>query len=142
MAGTGSQCARLFLVALVDAVGIGTALVLVGVPLALPLALLTFLAAFVPIVGATVAGAAAVLIAFVSNGVADALLVLVAVVVVQQVEGNLLQPLIMGRTLRLHPVVVLITVTAGILLGGIAGALVAVPVTAVGHRVVTTLRAA
>lgn len=129
------------LVALIDGLGIGAALLLIGVPLAMPLALLTFLAAFVPIVGATVAGAVAVLVAFVSNGLTAALLVLLAVIVVQQVEGNLLQPLIMGRALRLHPGVVILTVTAGTLLGGIAGAVIAVPVTAVGFRFVTTMHA-
>lgn len=122
-------------VAAIDAVGIGLALVLLDVPLALPLAFLTFLAAFIPIVGAIVAGAAAVLVALVSNGLTDALLVLAAVVVVQQVESNLLQPLVMGRALRLHPAVVLVAVTVGTLLGGIAGAVVAVPVTAVTYRV-------
>jgi putative heme transporter len=128
-------------IALVDAVGIGLAVLLLGVPLALPLALLTFIAAFIPIVGATVAGSVAVLVAFVSNGVTDALLVLLAVVLVQQAEGNLLQPLIMGRALRMHPAVVLVTVTAGTLLAGIAGAVVAVPITAVTYRFVMTLRA-
>ncbi|GLZ08501.1 hypothetical protein Acsp03_59670 [Actinomadura sp. NBRC 104412] len=128
------------LIALVDAVGIGVALVLIGVPLALPLALLTFIAAFVPIIGATVAGAAAVLVAFVTNGPGDALLVLAAVIVVQQAEGNLLQPLIQGRALSLHPAVVLVAVTAGTLLGGIAGAAVAVPLVAVANRVTTVLR--
>ncbi|MEW2353829.1 AI-2E family transporter [Spirillospora sp. NPDC029432] len=127
------------LVAAVDAAGIGVALLVIGVPLALPLALLTFVAAFVPIVGATVAGAAAVLIAFVSNGLTDALLVLAAVILVQQAEGNLLQPLIMGRALNLHPAVILVAVTAGTLLAGIAGAIVAVPITAVGYRVAMVL---
>lgn len=122
-------------VAGIDAIGIGLALVLLDVPLALPLAFLTFLAAFIPIVGAIVAGAAAVLVALVSNGLTDALLVLGAVIVVQQVESNLLQPLVMGRALRLHPAVVLVAVTIGTLLGGIAGAVVAVPVTAVTYRV-------
>ncbi|MFI0349387.1 AI-2E family transporter [Actinomadura sp. 9N407] len=128
------------LVASVDAIGIGVALLVIGVPLALPLALLTFIAAFIPIVGATVAGAAAVLIAFVSNGLTDALLVLGAVILVQQAEGNLLQPLIMGRALHLHPAVILIAVTAGTLLAGIAGAIVAVPVTAVCYRVARVLQ--
>lgn len=90
--------------------------------------------------GATVAGAAAVLVALVTNGVTDALLVLVAVVVVQQVEGNLLQPFIMGRGLRLHPLVILVAVSAATLLGGIPGAVVAVPVVAVCYRVASSLR--
>ncbi|NES12806.1 MULTISPECIES: AI-2E family transporter [Micromonospora] len=121
-------------VAAVDAIGIGVALLIIGVPLALPLALLTFLGGFVPIVGATVAGVAAALVALVANGPTDALLVIAAVIVVQQLEGNLLEPLIVGRALRLHPVPVLLAVTAGTLLGGIAGAVVAVPILAVLHR--------
>lgn len=122
-------------VAAIDAVGIGIGLVVIGVPLALPLALLTFVAAFVPILGATVAGTVAVLVALAANGPVDALLVLLVVVAVQQIEGNLLEPLIMGRALRLHPAVVLVAVTAGALTFGVAGALVAVPVTAVAYRV-------
>ncbi|MGC1211810.1 MAG: AI-2E family transporter [Micromonospora sp.] len=121
-------------VAAVDAIGIGVALLIIGVPLAFPLALLTFLGGFVPIVGATVAGAAAALVALVANGPTDALLVIAAVVGVQQLEGNLLEPLIVGRALRLHPAPVLLAVTAGTLLGGIAGAVVAVPILAVLHR--------
>ncbi len=129
-------------IAAVDATGIGIGLVIIGVPLAAPLALLTFIAAFVPIVGAAVAGAAAVIIAFVSNGITDALLVIAVVIGVQQAEGNLLQPLIMGRALRLHPAVILVAVTAGTLLAGIAGAVVAVPLTAVVYRIYLTLRVA
>jgi predicted PurR-regulated permease PerM len=127
------------LIALVDALGIGLALVLIGVPFALPLTLLTFIAAFVPFAGAIVAGAAAVLIAFVSGGLTDALLVLAAVIAVQQAESHLLQPLIMGRTLNLHPVVVVVSVTAGTLLAGVAGAVIAVPVVAVVYRVASVL---
>ncbi|MDG4826944.1 AI-2E family transporter [Asanoa sp. WMMD1127] len=126
-------------VAAVDAIGIGAALFIIGVPLALPLTVLTFLAAFVPILGATVAGIAAVLVALAANGPVDALLVLAAVVVVQQIEGNLLEPLIMGRALRLHPAVVLVAVTAGALTGGVAGAIVAVPLTAVAYQVVRSV---
>jgi predicted PurR-regulated permease PerM len=127
------------MVAAIDATGIGLALVVIGVPLVLPLTLLTFVSAFVPLIGATVAGAAAVLVALAAGGPVDALLVLAAVIAVQQAEGNLLEPLIMSRALRLHPVVVLVAVTAGGLLGGVAGALVAVPVTAVLYRIVRTL---
>jgi putative heme transporter len=121
-------------VAAVDAIGIGIALLVIGVPLVLPLALLTFLGGFVPIVGATVAGAAAVLVALVTNGPVDALLVLLAVIAVQQLEGNLLEPLIVGRALKLHPAPVLLAVTAGTLTAGIAGAVIAVPILAVLHR--------
>ncbi|MER6757058.1 AI-2E family transporter [Micromonospora echinofusca] len=121
-------------VAAVDAIGIGIALLVIGVPLVLPLALLTFLGGFVPIVGATVAGAAAALVALVTNGPTDALLVLAAVIAVQQLEGNLLEPLIVGRALKLHPAPVLLPVTAGTLTAGIAGAVIAVPVLAVLHQ--------
>ncbi|TDB95128.1 AI-2E family transporter [Actinomadura sp. 7K534] len=135
----GQYVRGIVLVALADAVGIGLALVLIGVPFALPLALLTFVAAFVPIIGAVVAGAAAVLIAFVSGGLTDALLVLAAVLAVQQAESHLLQPLIMGRTLHLHPVVVVVAVAAGTLAAGIAGAVVAVPLVAVVYRIARVL---
>lgn len=127
-------------VAAIDAVGIGLALVLIGVPLALPLAFLTFLGGFVPLVGAVVAGAAAVLVALVANGPADALLVLAAVIIVQQLEGNLIEPVVVGRALKLHPVPILLAVTAGTLTAGIAGAIIAVPILAVIYQVVTALR--
>ncbi|MBW8481878.1 AI-2E family transporter [Actinomadura parmotrematis] len=126
-------------IALVDAAGIGLALVLVGVPLAVPLAALTFIAAFVPIVGALASGAVAVLITLVGNGLGDAILVLVAIIAVQQIEGNLLQPVIIGRALDLHGAVVLVAVTAGTLVAGIAGAVLAVPLLAVCYRVTLVL---
>jgi predicted PurR-regulated permease PerM len=118
-------------VATVDAVFIGLALAIIGVPLVLPLAVVTFFAAFFPIVGAVTAGAAAALVALVSNGVVDALLVVAAVVAVQQIEGNLLYPLVVGRTVELHPAVIIIAVAIGGVLGGILGAFLAVPVTAI-----------
>ena len=111
---------------------------MIGVPLALPLTVLTFVAAFVPVLGATVAGAVATLVALAAGGPVDALLVLAAVIVVQQVEGNVLEPLIMGRALRLHPAVVLVAVTAGAITGGVAGAMVSVPLTAVVYQVTRT----
>ena len=120
-------------VALIDAVGIGTTLLVLGVPLWVSLTLLTFLGAFVPLFGATVSGAVAVLATLVTNGTTD--VVLVVVLVVQQLEGNVLHPLIVGRTLRLHPVVILVAVTSGTLLWGLAGALLAVPVVAVIYQV-------
>lgn len=123
------------IIAAVDAIGIGLALLVIGVPLVGPLALLTFVGGFVPIAGATVAGAVAVLVALVANGPTDALLVLAAVIAVQQLEGNLLQPVIVGQAVQLHPAPVLLAVTAGTLLAGIAGAVVAVPVTAVLYRI-------
>jgi len=124
------------LVALCDATGIGIGLLVLGVPLWLSLALLTFVGAFIPIVGATVAGAAAVLVTLVTNGPVTALIVLAIVLVVQQVEGNVLQPLIMSGVVKLHPLVVVSAVTAGTLLLGIAGAVLAVPLVAVGYRLI------
>ncbi|MEV4630426.1 AI-2E family transporter [Micromonospora sp. NPDC049523] len=128
-------------IAAIDGIGIGLALVLLGVPLAFPLAVVTFLGGFIPIIGATVAGSVAVLVALAAKGPTTALLALLAVIAVQQTEGNLLEPLIMKRQVRLHPVVILVAVTAGTLFGGIAGAFVAVPVTAVVYRVVDTVTA-
>ncbi|WP_212990843.1 AI-2E family transporter [Actinoplanes auranticolor] len=129
-------------VAAVDAVGIGAALFLLDVPLAMSLAVLTFLAAFVPVIGATVAGAAATLVTLVTNGTSDAVIVLVVVIIVQQAEGNLLHPVIMRRAVRLHPVVTLLAVTAGTLLAGIAGALIAVPACAVVYHAILGYRTA
>ncbi len=103
---------------------------MLGVPLVLPLAVITFFAAFVPIIGAFVAGGFAVLIALVSNGFGTALWVLAIVVVVQQVEGNVLQPILQGRGLKLHAGVVILAVTAGSSLAGIIGAFLSVPVAA------------
>jgi predicted PurR-regulated permease PerM len=119
------------LVSLVDAVLIGGGVLVLGVPLALPLAVLTFVGGFVPIVGAFVAGAIAVLIALVTKGVTTALIVLVIIVVVQQLEGNVLQPILQSRSMNLHAAVVLLAVTAGSTLYGITGAFLAVPVVAV-----------
>lgn len=118
------------LVGFVDAFFIGLGLLVLGVPLVLPLAVLTFVGAFVPILGAFVAGAFAVLIALVSNGPSTALWVLLVVLLVQQLEGNVLQPIIQGRGLDLHAAVVILAVTAGSSLAGIIGAFLAVPVAA------------
>ncbi len=127
-------------VALVDAVFIGVALLLIGVPLVLPLAVLTFLGGFFPLVGAFIAGALAALVALVSEGVLAAVLVVGATLLVQQLEGNLLQPFIVGRAVRLHPVAILLAVTAGALIWGILGAFLAVPFTAVVARAASYLR--
>jgi predicted PurR-regulated permease PerM len=127
-------------VALIDAVGIGAGLLIVGVPLWISLTMLTFFGAFVPLIGATVSGAVAVLVTLVTNGMTDAVIILVVVLVVQQVEGNLLQPLIMGHALRLHPAAILLAVTIGGLLLGVAGALFAVPFMAVSYRIMEYLR--
>ncbi|GIJ23525.1 AI-2E family transporter [Micromonospora lutea] len=136
----GSYSRGTMLIAAIDAIGIGLALVLLRVPLAFPLALITFIGGFVPIVGATVAGAVAVLVALAANGPTTALLTLAAVIAVQQMEGNLLEPLVMKRQVRLHPAVILIAVTAGTLVAGIAGAFVAVPITAVAWRVIDSVQ--
>ncbi|MGC7095162.1 AI-2E family transporter [Amycolatopsis lurida] len=117
-------------VGLLDAVFIGIGLWIVGVPLVLPLAVLTFVAAFVPIVGALFAGAVAVLIALVFNGWVEALIVLGIIIVVQQLEGNVFQPMLQSRGLGLHAGVVLLAVTLGGSLAGITGSLLAVPVAA------------
>ena len=118
-------------VGLVDAVFIGIGLAILGVPLALPLAVLVFFGAFVPIIGAVVTGALAALVALVTSGPTSALIVVALVLVVQQLEGNVLQPILVGRTLDLHPAVVILAVTAGGTLAGITGAFLAVPVVAV-----------
>jgi putative heme transporter len=119
------------LVAFIDAVGIGLALVILKVPFPFPLAALVFLGAFIPIVGASVSGAVAVLVALVDQGWVVSLIVLGAVILVQQVEGHVLQPLIMGRAVAIHPLVVIVGIASGVILAGIIGALVAVPVIAV-----------
>lgn len=128
------------LVGLVDAVGIGIGLAVLSVPLALPLAVLVFFGAFVPIVGAFVAGALAALVALVANGLTTALIVVALIVVVQQLEGNVLQPILVGRSLDLHAALVILAVTAGASLAGIAGAFLAVPVFAVGTTVLRYAR--
>lgn len=124
------------LVGLVDAVAIGAGLLILGIPLALPLSVLTFFGAFVPIIGATVTGVLAALVALVSDGLTAALIVTGIVLLVQQLEGNVLQPFLVGHTLDLHPVLVLLGVTAGGSLFGIVGAFLAVPVVAVATAMV------
>lgn len=118
------------LVGVLDAVFIGLGLWILDVPLVLPLTVLTFVSAFVPIVGAVFAGFVAVLIALVSNGPTDALVMLAIIVVVQQLEGNVFQPMLQSRGLGLHGAVILLAVTLGGSLAGIVGSLLAVPVTA------------
>lgn len=126
-------------IAFIDATGIGVAMLILRVPLTVSLTLITFLGAFVPIVGATVAGVLAVMVTLVTLGPIQAVILLGAVVIVQQVEGNVLLPLIMGRALQLHPLVIVLSVTVGGLLGGVAGAVVAVPLVAVFYRVTSYL---
>jgi putative heme transporter len=128
------------LIAAIDATLIGLGLWLLGVPLAFALAVLVFLGAFVPFVGAFVSGLVAVLVAFADGGWELALAALILVVAVQLIEGNFLQPIIQSRTVDLHPAVILLAVAAGASLFGIAGAYLAVPVTAVVFAVVSSLR--
>ncbi|MCT9818923.1 AI-2E family transporter [Microbacterium sp. W1N] len=123
-------------VALVDAVGILIGLLILQVPLAVPLAALVFLLAFIPIVGATLAGILAALVALVANGWVNALFVVGVVVAVNQLEGNFLQPFLMGRSMKLHAFVILIALTVGAVLGGIVGAVLAVPIAAVAWGIV------
>jgi putative heme transporter len=129
-----------FLVATIDAVLIGAALLILGVPVAVPLIVLTFVAAFFPIVGAFVAGAAAVLVALVANGPGAALVLLAVIVAVQQLEGNVFYPVVVGRRLQLHPVGILLALTAGGVLAGVVGAFLAVPVAAVTGAVLNYTR--
>ncbi|MER6095090.1 AI-2E family transporter [Streptomyces sp. NPDC001728] len=129
------------LVALIDAVFIGLGLWFLDVPMAVPLAVFIFLFAFIPLVGAVVSGALAVVVALVTNGPFTALMVVVVVLAVQQIEGHVLQPFILGRAVRVHPLAVVLAVAAGGLTAGIGGAVVAVPLVAVANTVVGYLRA-
>ncbi|APU16717.1 putative permease [Actinoalloteichus sp. GBA129-24] len=115
------------IVAVIDAVGIGLGLLILGIPLALPLTALVFFGAFIPLIGALASGGAAILVALASEGLVAALLVLGIVLLVQQIEGNVLHPWIMGRTMRLHPLAVALTLTIGLSQAGIIGGLLAVP---------------
>jgi len=124
------------IVAAVDAIGITIALLILQVPLAIPLGVVVFLGAFIPLVGATVAGILATLVALVANGPVVALIVLAAVVLVNQLEGNFLQPVVMAQTLNLHALVILMALTAGTVLAGIIGAVLAVPLVAVAWSVI------
>ena len=117
-------------VALIDAIGIGIGLAVLGVPLVIPLAALVFLGAFIPILGSFLAGSVAVLVALVSKGPITALIALAVVVLVMQVEGHILQPLLLGRAVRVHPLAVVLSIAAGLLIAGIFGALIAVPIVA------------
>lgn len=124
------------IIAFVDAAGIGIGVAIVGVPLALPLAIIVFIGAFIPLVGATAAGILAALVALVAKGPVEALIVIGIVIVVNQLEGNFLQPVVMGQSLNLHPLVILVALTAGTILGGITGAVLSVPIAAVGWSII------
>ena len=128
------------LVASADAIGIGVGAALLGVPLAIPLAVLVFLGAFVPIVGALVSGGVAVLVALVALGPVKALAMLGVVILVQQLEAHVLQPLLLGRAVSVHPLAVVLAIGAGLLIAGIVGALFSVPLVAFLNTVVHSLR--
>lgn len=130
----GAYLRGLFIVALFDAVLIGVGLALLAVPLAVPLAVLVFFGGFFPIIGATATGALAVLVAFADGGLGPAMVVLALVVGVQQLESNVLYPYVVGRSIRLHPFVVLMAITAGAVTLGVLGAFLAVPLAATVAR--------
>ncbi len=128
------------LVALIDAVFIGIGIYFLDVPMAVPLAVFIFLFSFIPLVGAVASGALAVVVALVTQGVFTAVMTLVVVLAVQQIEGHILQPFILGRAVRVHPLAVVLSVAAGGMVAGIGGAVVAVPLVAVSNTVVGYLR--
>ncbi|MFE3257472.1 AI-2E family transporter [Nocardia sp. NPDC059091] len=129
------------MVAAVDAIGIGAGLAILNVPLALPLASLVFIGAFIPIVGSFIAGSVAVFIALMTKGIVTALIVLGITVAVMQLEGHVLQPLLMGRAVRIHPLAVVLAIAAGVVLAGLAGGLLAVPFVAVLNTALRSLLA-
>ncbi len=128
------------LIGLVEGIFIGVLLAALGVPQFLPLAALTFMAAFFPIIGAISSGLVAVLVTLVETNPTRTIIAAVAILVMQQIDGDLLQPLVMSSAVRLHPVVVLLTLTAGGLVAGITGAFLAVPLTAVVAAATNELR--
>ncbi len=127
-------------VAAIHAIVIGVVLWIMGVPLALPLALVVFVAAFVPLVGLLVAGALAIVVTLATKGWVNAVILLGVLIVEDQLEAHLLQPQVVGRVIRLHPLAVILSLAAGGVLAGIAGAVVAVPIVAVITRAVPELR--
>ncbi|WP_149547413.1 AI-2E family transporter [Streptomyces marokkonensis] len=129
------------IVALIDAIFIGLGIYFLDVPMAVPLAVFIFLFSFIPLVGAVVSGALAVVVALVTQGVFTGVMTLVVVLAVQQIEGHILQPFILGRAVRVHPLAVVLAVASGGMVAGIGGAVVAVPLVAVTNTVVGYLRA-
>lgn len=127
------------LVALADAIGVMIVATILGVPFVMAIGVLVFLGAFVPMIGATIAGSVAILVALVDQGPWVALLMLGGVIVVQQIEGHVLQPFLMGRFVSLHPLGVIVAIGGGVLMAGIVGALIAVPLAAAGNAVVNHL---
>ena len=130
-----------FLVALTDAAGVGTGLAIMGVPLALPLASLVFLGAFIPLIGALISGLLAVVVALLAKGIVYALLTFGLLIVINQLEAHLLQPLVMGRAVSIHPLAVVLAIATGGVLAGIPGALLAVPTVAFLNNAVQVLLA-
>lgn len=130
-----------FLVALVDAIGIGTGLAVMSVPLALPLASLVFLGAFIPVVGAVVTGMLAVVVALLAKGVFYALITLGLIIAVMQLESHVLQPLLMGRAVSIHPLAIVLAIATGAVLAGVVGALLSVPVLAFLNSAIRVLAA-
>ncbi|MGW1253931.1 AI-2E family transporter [Streptomyces sp. NPDC002513] len=128
------------IVALIDAIFIGLGIYFLNVPMAVPLAVFIFLFSFIPLVGAVASGALAVVVALVTQGVFTAIMTLAVVLAVQQIEGHILQPFILGRAVKVHPLAVVLSVTAGGIVAGIGGAVVAVPLVAVTNTVVGYLR--
>lgn len=149
---TWARCARtawrtfagytrgVILVAASNAVMVGIALKILRVPLVLPLTLLEFLASFIPLIGSPIALAVATVVALASRGVTTAIVVLILIVVIGQIEGHLLQPFVMGWAVRLHPVAVALCVIAGTTLAGLIGAVAAVPLASIGWAVFRALR--
>jgi putative heme transporter len=129
-------------IAATDALGIALVAWLLGLPLVAPLAVLVFLGAFIPVVGAAVSGIAAVAVALVAVGPVKALIMLAGVVAVQQIEGHVLQPFLMGRVVRVHPLAIVVVIAVGAEVAGIFGALIAVPLTAIINAVSTHLAGA
>jgi predicted PurR-regulated permease PerM len=127
-------------IATIHGIVIGLALYLLGVPLAIPLAVLVFLGSFIPFLGALVAGGLAVLVAFGTQGWLTALILLGILLAESQLEVHLLQPLIVGRYVRLHPLAIGLAFAVGTMLAGIVGAIIAVPTAAVIHQVLPALR--
>lgn len=123
------------MVALFDGVFITIMLLILSVPLALPLGVLVFFGAYIPLVGAIVAGGVAVLVALVANGLVTAVIVLIGIIAIQQIEGNVFAPLVLSRMARIHPLAVVLAITLGVLTAGILGGIVAVPLVAIANSV-------
>lgn len=130
-----------FLVALTDAAGVGTGLAIMGIPLALPLASLVFLGAFIPLIGALISGLLAVVVALLAKGIVYALITLGLLIAVNQLEAHVLQPLVMGRAVSIHPLAVVLAIATGGVLAGIVGALLAVPTVAFLNNAIQVLLA-